>query len=109
MKKVFITIGAILFFFIALWQINFDYTDSLANQQRQYIIRFDVANGNIYLPINKKARQNYKRAKIFKRDIIPFKKVSRLDVIKNYHLPKTPFTLYNHFYRFKIVNQYMAA
>jgi hypothetical protein len=29
-------------------QINFDYTDSLANQQRQYIICFDVANGNLY-------------------------------------------------------------
>ena len=54
-------------------QINFDFTDSLVNQQKQYIIRFDVANGNIYLPVKKKTKINFNELSLLKKDIIKLK------------------------------------
>jgi methyl-accepting chemotaxis protein len=67
-------LSGLLMFFISInglnAQINFDFTDSLVNQQKQYIIRFDVANGNIYLPVKKKMTMKYKELSLFKKDII---------------------------------------
>ena len=73
MNKIFSLIILLSVSFFAKSQINFDYTDSLVNQQKQYIIRFDVANGNIYVPVKKKFRTAPDSAKIFKRDLIKIK------------------------------------
>lgn len=81
-SKICVTLS-ILFFMAGIKlnaQTNFDFTDSLANQQKQYIIRFDVANGNIYLPVKKKFRQAeeadkiFKRNKLFKADLVQIQK-----------------------------------
>jgi hypothetical protein len=51
-------------------QTMLDDSDSAANHLRQYIIRFDVANGNIYVPVKKKMFDLQKNGRYFKR--IPF-------------------------------------
>ncbi|MFY8005424.1 MAG: hypothetical protein ACOVNR_11275, partial [Chitinophagaceae bacterium] len=37
-------------------QVSLNKTDSLANHQKLYIIRYNVKNGNVYLPIAKKLK-----------------------------------------------------
>jgi hypothetical protein len=63
-------------------QTTLDITDSLANHQKQYIIRFDVANGNIYMPVKKITRTNkdgYKRLPfIAKEDSVGESKIERI-------------------------------
>jgi hypothetical protein len=61
-------------------QTMFDQSDSVANQLRQYIIRFDVTNGNIYVPVKKKLKEQGKDNNYFKRLPFLYQKDS---VIKN--------------------------
>lgn len=54
-------------------QTNFDGTDNLANLQKQYIIRIDVANGNVLLPYKKKLVTDSDTAADFRRTVMDFK------------------------------------
>jgi hypothetical protein len=58
MKKLITVAICILFYACACAQTTNDITDSLANDLKQYTIKIDVGNGNIYLPVKKKAKTN---------------------------------------------------
>lgn len=71
LKKISILLICIaMSFYAGAQQTSFDETDSIVNQQRQYIIRFDVANGNIYVPVKKKISSSIDKKSYFKK--IPF-------------------------------------
>jgi hypothetical protein len=51
-------------------QTRLDETDSLANHQKQFIVRFNVANGNVYVPVKKNISNRRKEQDYFKK--LPF-------------------------------------
>jgi predicted nucleic acid-binding Zn-ribbon protein len=70
MKKYLILLFITSFTTIAKAQFSNDVTDSLANELKQYTIKIDVGNGNIYLPVKKKNKNEAKPLNFAKR--LPF-------------------------------------
>jgi hypothetical protein len=75
MKKLITTTICIIFSVCVCAQTTNDITDSLANDLKQYTIKIDVGNGNIYLPVKKKSKEEPKKMNFAKRSpfILPEK------------------------------------
>jgi hypothetical protein len=67
MKKLITATICIIFSGCVCAQTSNDITDSLANDLKQYTITIDVGNGNIYLPVKKKNKEQPKKMNFTKR------------------------------------------
>lgn len=67
MKKLITATFFLLFSVFVNAQTSNDITDSLANDLKQYTIKIDVGNGNIYLPVKKKNKDEPKKGNFAKR------------------------------------------
>ncbi len=56
-----------------------EFTDSLANKRKVFVVKIDVANGEIYLPVKKKTTTRYKKIRFFRQAAICWcKKISSI-------------------------------
>ncbi|RYF89658.1 MAG: hypothetical protein EOO03_05525 [Chitinophagaceae bacterium] len=89
-------------------QTSFDKTDSLANIANQFVIRFDVATGNIYMPVKKKIYTSRKNSEQF--SLHPFRKkdskptILYRDVLVNGQVTKQAYDTVS-----KSINEYAEA